>query len=85
MVTDIADVVSLSYGPVQAILTSGLKLVSLPFLVATEQKEHCIEVCQGGLCHHANADDDDPSFISMNEGGGMTRPKFSQELTPHTC
>ncbi|XP_014775261.1 protein GVQW3-like [Octopus bimaculoides] len=61
---DIANVVGLSYGSVQAFLTSGLntqyvyvKFVSC--LLTTEQKEHLVEICQD--LHQPTADDS--SFI----------------------
>ncbi|XP_014768034.1 protein GVQW3-like [Octopus bimaculoides] len=48
-INDVADVVGLSYGTVQAILRSELNKRRAKFvsrLLTTEQKEHHVEVCQ---------------------------------------
>jgi hypothetical protein len=65
MINDIADIVGVSYGSVQAILMSELNMqhAAAKFvlqLLTPEQKEHCVAVCQD-LREHAT---DNPPFTS---------------------
>jgi histone-lysine N-methyltransferase SETMAR len=52
MINDIADIVGVSYGSVQTILTLELNMRHVtakfvPRLLTPEQKEHCVTMCQG--------------------------------------
>jgi hypothetical protein len=65
MINDVADVVGVSYGSVQTILTSELNMRRVaakfvPRLQTPEQKEHRVAVCQD-LRERAT---DNPSFMS---------------------
>jgi histone-lysine N-methyltransferase SETMAR len=64
-INDTADIVGVSYGSVQTILTSELNMRCVaakfvPRLLTPEQKEHRVTVCQD-LCERAA---DNPSFMS---------------------
>eukprot|EP00106_Octopus_bimaculoides_P000134 XP_014767576.1 PREDICTED: uncharacterized protein LOC106867265 [Octopus bimaculoides] len=81
-INDIADVVGLSYGPMQAILTSELNIrrasgMFVPRPLTTEQKEQGVKVCQDPRQRVA----DDPSFMSSTITGDE---KWVYGYDPHT-